>query len=95
MVANDLWELVVNGFIDVIYLATYVALTNNQKNLLKETRRKDAKALNLIEAVLIEAAFPRILTTNYAKETWEILQTRNKRTSKVRVVKLDQVLWRF
>ena len=58
----------INGFNDVIDPTQYVALTNPQKTPLKESRRKDAKALSLIEATMIETVFPKIAIANYAKE---------------------------
>lgn len=55
MIANDLWDLVKNGFTDTTDPALFAALTNNQKTQLRETRRKDAKAMSMIEAALTEA----------------------------------------
>ena len=52
MVANDLWEFITNRFNDVTDPTQYAALTNAQKTQLKESRRKDAKALSLIEAAI-------------------------------------------
>lgn len=84
MVANNLWEFVVNGFNDVTYPTQYVFLTNNQMTQLKESRRKEAKALSLIEAAMM-----KIATTNYSKEAQDILETNFKGTDKVHVVKLQ------
>ena len=67
-VANDLWEFVVIGFNDVTDPIQYAALTNPKKNQLKESRRKNAKALNLVKAAMIETVFAKIAATNYAKE---------------------------
>ena len=78
MVANDLWEFVINGFNDVTNPTQYVALTNAQKTHLKESRRKDAKTLSLIEAAMTETIFPKITAVNYAKEAWDILETNFK-----------------
>ena len=83
MVANDLWEFVVNGFNDVTNPTQYAALTNAQKTQLKESRRKDAKALSLIEAAMTKTIFPKIAVANYAKEAWDILETNFKGTDKV------------
>ncbi|XP_057848106.2 uncharacterized protein LOC131058126 [Cryptomeria japonica] len=91
MVANDLWELYATGFVDTTDPTQYVALANNQKNQLRETRRKDAKALSLIKATLTKAIFLRIAATNYAKEVWEILQMSYKRIDKVRLAKLQML----
>ena len=74
MVENDLWEFVVNGFNDVTDPAQYATLTNAQKTQLQDSRRKDAKALSLIEAAMTEIVFPKIAEENYAKEAWDILE---------------------
>ena len=95
MVANDLWEFVINGFNDVIDPTQYVALTNAQKAQLKESRRKDAKALSLIEAAMTETIFPKTVAENYAKEAWDILETNFKGTDKVCIVKLQNIRREF
>ena len=58
----------INEFKDVIDPTHYAALTNVQKTQLKESRRKDAMALSLIEAAMTEIVFPKIAAENYAKE---------------------------
>ena len=68
MVANDLWEFISNRFNDVTDPTQYDALTNAQKIQLKESRRKDAKALSHVEASMAETIFPKIVAANYAKE---------------------------
>ena len=68
MVANDLWEFVTNGFNDVIVLVVYTTVINPQNTQLKESRRKDAKELCLIQAAMVETIFPKIAAENYAKE---------------------------
>ena len=91
MVANNLWEFVIKGFNDVTDPTQYAALTNNQKTQLKESRRKDVKALSLIEAAMIETMFHKIATENYAKEAWDILETNFKGSNKVCIVKLQNI----
>ena len=66
MVANDLWEFITNRFNDVTDPTLYAALQNNQKTQLKESRRKDVKALSLIEVAMAETIFPKIAVENYA-----------------------------
>ena len=73
----------VNGFNDVTDPVRYAALTNAQKTQLKESRRKDAKALSLIEVAMTETVFPKIAVANYAKEAWDILETNFKGIDKV------------
>lgn len=91
MVNNDLWEFVVNRFNDVTDPAQYAALTNAQKTHLKESRRKDAKALSLIEATMTEIVFSKIAVENYAKEAWDILETNFKGIDKFCIVKLHNM----
>ena len=62
---------------------------------MKESRRKDAKALSLIEATMIEIVFPKIAVENYAKEAWDILEMNFKGTNKVRIVKLQMIKMEF
>ena len=81
--ANDLWEFVINAFNNISYLAQYTTLTNAYKNHLKESRRKDAKALSLIEASMAETIFPKIAIENFAKESWNILKTNFQGIDKV------------
>ena len=88
MVANDLWEFISNRFNDVTDPTQYAALTNAQKTHLKESRRKDAKALSLIEAAMTETVFPKIAAANYAKEAWDILEKNFKGNDTVCTVKL-------
>ena len=95
MVANDLWEFVINGFNDVTYPTQYVTLTNAQKTQLKESRRKDPKALSLVEAAMTETIFPKITIENYAKEAWDILEMNFKGIDKVRIVKLQNIRREF
>ena len=92
---NDLWEFLINGFNDVIDPTQYATLTNAQKTQLKESRRKDAKALSMIEAAMRETVFPKIATENYAKEAWDILKTNFKGADKIRVVKLQMIRREF
>ena len=95
MVANDLSDFLINGFNDVIDLTQYVVLRNAQKTQLKESRRKDAKALSLIKEAMIETIFPKIAAENYSKEAWDILEMNFKGTNKVRVMKLQMIKREF
>jgi hypothetical protein len=50
---------------------------------LKASRRKYIKALSLIDEVLTETIFPKIVEANYAKEALDNLETKFKRIDKV------------
>lgn len=88
---NDLWDLEKNGFTHTIDPVLFVALTNNQKTQLKETRRKDAKTMSFMEANLTRALFSRIEASSYSKERCDILKIAFKGTDQVRVVNLQML----
>ena len=62
---------------------------------MKESRRKDAKELSLIEAAMVETIFPKIVEENYAKGAWDILKINFQGTNKVHVVKLQNIRREF
>ncbi|GMP79110.1 hypothetical protein CsSME_00034779 [Camellia sinensis var. sinensis] len=82
---TELWDLVENGFEEP---EDEEALTNSQKNQLKEQRQKDSKALSFIQQGVSEAIFPRIINATKAKEAWDILQKEYRGNLKVRTIKL-------
>ena len=95
IVANGLWEFVVNRFNDLTNPTQYSSLTNNQKTQVNESRRKDEKALSLIEAAMVETIFPKIAAAYYANEAWDILKTNFEGIDKVQVVKLQNIRREF
>ena len=84
----DLWDLVKTGLTDTTKPIQFAALTNNQKTRFKEIRRKDAKAMNLIEAALTKSLFLRTAVACYSKETQDIHETTFKGTDRVPIVEL-------
>ena len=58
--SQDVWEVVENGFPKPADAATLNALSNAQKNLLKENKIKSTKVLNLIFLIVEPSIFPRI-----------------------------------
>ena len=54
----------------------------------KENKKKDAKALYLIQQAISDKIFPRIIGATSSKEAWEILQKEFQGTDKIRTVKL-------
>lgn len=81
----DLWELVENGFED---LADAERLTAAQRTELREKRKKDAKALSLIQQALDEAIFPLVMATTTSNEAWDLLEGEYQGTNKAITVKL-------
>ncbi|XP_074364452.1 uncharacterized protein LOC141705350 [Apium graveolens] len=61
--SQDLWDLVKSGYDES------ANLTNAQKEALKETKKKDAKALFFIQQAISESLFPRIMRVATAQRS--------------------------
>jgi hypothetical protein len=68
-----------------------LALSNVDRVLLKENRKKDNKALGLIQQGLNEAIFMNIARAASSKMAWDILETNYEGVSKVKTVKLQNL----
>ena len=70
--SQELWELVIDGYVECTseQEATYNA---EHKNLLKDQRKKDKKALFLLYQGMDESTLEKIAKAKSSKETWEIL----------------------
>jgi hypothetical protein len=86
---QDVWEIVENGYVEPTDQATYNALTQAEKDVLKEQRKKDGKALFYIHQAMHESILPRVASTKQAKEAWDILQTAYQGMDKVKTAKLQ------
>ncbi|KAJ8645763.1 hypothetical protein MRB53_007511 [Persea americana] len=60
----------------------YNNLTVAQKNELKDCRKKDSKALLVIQQAVHESIFPRIAAANKSKDAWKILKDEYQGTDK-------------
>ena len=60
------------------------------KDLLKENKKKDAKALFFIQQTMEEAIFPKIVATTNSKQAWDNLQSTYQGTRKVKTSKLQK-----
>ncbi|XP_057855102.1 uncharacterized protein LOC131064830 [Cryptomeria japonica] len=89
--AQDLWEFVENGYQEPVDAIAYNALTQVEKDLLKENKKKDSKALFLIFQVVNESIFPRIQAATKSKQAWDILQTAYQGMEKVKIAKLQML----
>ncbi|XP_074374029.1 uncharacterized protein LOC141714407 [Apium graveolens] len=89
----DNWDIVESGYDELTDAAAEAALSNAEKMILKETRKKDKKALYTIIQGVDESTFEKISNAKTAKDTWEILQKSFQGVEKVKKVRL-QVLRR-
>ncbi|KAI5345401.1 hypothetical protein L3X38_013278 [Prunus dulcis] len=90
--AQDLWEVVENGFVEPNDQAV---LTQQQLTELKETRKKDKKALFFIFQVVDEAIFERISSCTTSKQAWDTLFASYKGEEKVKMARLQTLRGEF
>jgi hypothetical protein len=83
--SQELWDLVEHGFIDI--------LEPNEEELekLRATKKKDAKALFILQQAVHETIFSRIAAATTSKQAWTILQKEFQGDSKVIVVRLQSL----
>ena len=87
--SQDIWEIVENGYVEPPDQAAYNALTQAEKDLLREQRKKDGKALFYIHQAMHESILPRVASATKAKEAWDTLQTAYQGMDKVKTAKLQ------
>jgi len=87
--SQDVWDLVENGFPEPADQQAYQALSQAEKDLLKENKKKDSKALFFIQQAMEESIFPKVVAATRSKQAWESLQTAYQGTSKVKTTKLQ------
>ena len=64
---------------------------NAERALLKENRKKENKALGLIQQGLSECTFPKISSAESSKKAWDTLETFYQGVTKVMNVKLQNL----
>ncbi|XP_022877034.1 uncharacterized protein LOC111395281, partial [Olea europaea var. sylvestris] len=84
--SQDAWEIVEKGYTEP---RDEVALSQAQRDSLKDARKKDKKALTLIYQALDEGMFEKVACATTSKEAWEILQNSHKGVEKVKKVRLQ------
>ncbi|XP_074346456.1 uncharacterized protein LOC141685242 [Apium graveolens] len=91
----DNWDIVESGYDEPTNTAAEVALINAEKMILKETRKKDKKALYTIIQCVDESTFETISGAKTVKEAWEILQKSFQGVEKVKKVRLQVLRGEF
>ena len=90
--AHDVWDVVEKGYNEPQDEAT---LSQAQKDSLKDSRKRDKKALYLIYQALDDDGFEKISSATSAKEAWEKLQTSCKGAEQVKKVRLQTLRGEF
>jgi hypothetical protein len=89
------WEIVENDYVEPVDQESCNSLTQANKYVLKDQRKKDGKALfYILHQAMHERILPRIASAKQAKEEWDILQTSFQGMDKVKTTKL-QILRRY
>ncbi|KAK2985314.1 hypothetical protein RJ640_024310 [Escallonia rubra] len=78
--SQDLWDLVEQGYPDP-----------DEESRLKENKKKDSKALVIIQQVVHDSVFSRIAAATTSKQAWSILRKEFQGDSKVIVVRLQSL----
>ena len=91
---QDVWEIVQHGYAEPVDMTAYNNLTQDEKDVLREQRKKDGKALFYIHQAMHESILPRIAAKTNAKEAWDTLETSYQGLDKVKTSKL-QILRRY
>jgi hypothetical protein len=73
--SQDLWTYFIDGYLERVDATAELALSNADRVLLKENRKKDNKALGLIQQGLNESIFMKIASVASLKMAWDILET--------------------
>ena len=90
--AHDVWEVVEKGYDEI---KDKSAISSTQKDSLKDSRKKDKKALFLIYQALYDDGFEKISNAATAKKAWEKIQTSYQGEEKVKQVRLQTLRGEF
>ncbi|XP_028084417.1 uncharacterized protein LOC114285543 [Camellia sinensis] len=93
--SQDLWELVDRRYNEPVTLTDEGNLNDAQKMTLKDSRRRDKKALYLLYGSINESSFKKISTVATSKEAWSILRNSYRGFEKTIRVQLQMLHGEF
>ncbi|KAJ4716957.1 Retrovirus-related Pol polyprotein from transposon TNT 1-94 [Melia azedarach] len=93
--AQDVWEVVEKGYNEPRDDVAISVLTQAQRDTLKDSRKRDKKALYVIYQALDDDAFEKISNATSAKQAWDKLQTSYKGAEQVKKVRLQTLRGEF
>ncbi|XP_028076310.1 uncharacterized protein LOC114278465 [Camellia sinensis] len=88
LASQDLWELLDRGYDEPTTIEDEGNLNDAQKTALKDSRKRDKKALYLLYQGIDESSFEKISAATTSKEAWSILRNSHrgiKKTIRVRL----------
>ena len=89
--SQDIWGLVESEFPEPENQQAYQVLLQDENDLLKENKKKDAKALFIIQQAVEEAIFPKVVAATSSKQAWDNLQSTYQGVEKVKTSKLQNL----
>jgi hypothetical protein len=93
--AQDVMEVVEEGYEEPASKEAVTALEEEQKTILRAERKKDCKAKSILYQGLDEATFEIIASATSSKEIWETLQKTFRGAEKVKRIRLQTLRGEF
>ncbi|KAL4318065.1 hypothetical protein GQ457_18G013000 [Hibiscus cannabinus] len=90
--AQDAWEITHKGYESP---QDETLLSQQERDALTKTKKKDQQALSLIHQCLDDSMFVKVANANTANEAWEILQNSLQGVDKVKKVRLQVLRGEF
>ncbi|KAL4376201.1 hypothetical protein GQ457_02G024740 [Hibiscus cannabinus] len=90
--AQDAWEITHKGYESP---QDETLLSQQERDALTKTKKKDQQALSLIHQCLDDSMFVKVANANTVKEAWEILQNSLQGVDKVKKVRLQVLRGEF
>ncbi|KAL4348689.1 hypothetical protein GQ457_17G010100 [Hibiscus cannabinus] len=90
--AQDAWEITHKGYESP---QDETLLSQQERDALTKTKKKDQQALSLIHQCLDDSMFVKVANVNTAKEAWKILQNSFQGVDKVKKVRLQVLRGEF
>ena len=88
-IGQFIWEIVQNGYVELVDQIAYNNFTQAKKDVLREQRKKYGKYLFYIHQAMHERILPRVATSITAKQGWDTLETSYQGLEKVKTSKLQ------
>ena len=86
---QDIWEIVQQCYAEPADQTTYNNLTQVEKDVLREQRKKDGKTMLYIHQAMHESILPIVAVAFNTKQAWDTLETAYHGLSKVKTSKLQ------
>ncbi|KAE8681894.1 mucin-2-like [Hibiscus syriacus] len=90
--SQDCWDIIEDVYTEPENAVVEAALANEEKKILKESRRKDKRALFFSFQGVDESTFENISDAKTTKQAWEILQKSLQGAEKEKKISIDELV---